>query len=216
MGQAVKERPILFSGPMVNAIIEGRKTQTRRLVKPDPVRSLDYHTGAGSISCPYGGPGDRLWVRESFYCDHCFVGDYELTAKHELGGSGSQAACQAVWRKMLYFAADGPLADQDEWSERTPPLTPSIHMPRWASRITLDVIGVRVERLQNISEEDARAEGVPPLQYLVKGIKVAGDPAYRDGFRKLWDGLNGETAPWSSNPWVWVISFRMVEQGGTA
>lgn len=198
----MKERPILFSGPMVRAILEGRKTQTRRIVKPQPddnglwfMRNApldwreDIHgdwnpwkgetpngdTWNGSVKC---WPGDRLWVRETFGKIH-----YEGVDEHP----------------TYFYRADETDAEADaliKWR-------PSIHMPRAASRITLEVVSVRVERLQDIREDDARAEGVGegPQEGWVTGPVVA--------FADLWDSINGQDA-WLANPWVWVVEFKRV------
>ena len=173
----VKERPILFSAPMVRAILEGRKTVTRREVKKRP--ALDC-LGAGyepafltlpanADLCPYGKPGDRLWVRETWYCDH-----FELMRGLYLKPDDLNVG-EAIDDGTLIYAADGlnPYeADQPIWK-------PSIHMPRWASRILLEITDVRVERLQDISLADIRAEGLqcPP--------ELASDdvsPHYRDWY----------------------------------
>ena len=212
----MRERPILFSGPMVRAILAGRKTQTRRLVKAphaadawifDGALGLwesgieaDYgRLGHGEyVRCPYGVPGDRLWVRETWYCD----------VPHD----------DPDRDEHLYYRADGEARDQFE--QLDPPnirlWKPSIHMPRWASRLTLDVTGVRVERLQDISEEDARGEGVTPFAHDPEGDCWTAQPPerkHRAAFEYLWGEINGwqgeprARAPWASNPWVWVVEF---------
>jgi hypothetical protein len=193
----VKERPILFSAPMVRAILDGSKTQTRRIVKPQPEHGVTPchwsptghavtaapHNERGDTSCtckpiraPYGAPGDRLWVRETH------------APRYFDDGSPSY---RADWTALA--AATVP---QPKW-------TPAIHMRRADSRILLEVTDVRVERLQAITEEDARAEGVggPPLH-------PGPDFAHRTAFAVLWDEINGKRAPWESNPWVWVVSFQ--------
>ena len=176
----MKERPILFSGPMVRAILDGRKTQTRRVVKPQPdwirPRVSDdgiAHGYCGSgptdgIKCPYGTVGDRLWVRESW-------------AKSGEVGDATE------------YRADNPDPIGAKWR-------PSIHMPRWASRIDLEITGIRVERLQEISERDAMAEG---CEYLTNSVA-------RSNFVKLWISINGQDS-WSANPWVWVIEFKRIK-----
>jgi len=167
----MKERPILFSGPMVRAILEGRKTQTRRIVKPQPLRDrgvMAFNDGEHpQMRCPYGKPGDRLWVRETW--------------------------CPDVEPYTFRYKADG-----DEPLERW---RPSIHIPRWASRITLEVVSVRVERLQNISEDDALAEGITLVE---RGTSPV------DQFNKLWESINGPGS-WEANPWVWVVEFKRIE-----
>jgi len=186
-----RERPILFNGDMVRAILEGRKTMTRRVMKHQPGevtavgRPLFFQDGDTgrrvSPKCPYGQPGDHLWVRETFADE---AGD---TRKY-LGDH-------------IYYRADGDGVDLQDgfW-------TPSIHMPRWASRITLEVTGVRVERLQDISEEDAQAEGAEPK--LCTGYPYHNPPStHTNGFCQLWESINGPGS-WDANPWVWVVEFR--------
>lgn len=178
-----RERPILFSSPMVRALIAGTKTQTRRVVKGE------------WIVCPYGGPGDRLWVREShwwFKDEHDPVTGYyppKLTAED------------------VEYRADGERPGRS-WR-------PSIHMPRWASRITLEITGVRVERLQEISEADARAEGAPPghpsIDRVSREFGFADFP--RSWYGQMWEQINGRGS-WAANPWVWVLEFRKLERQG--
>jgi hypothetical protein len=170
----MSERPILFNAPMVRAILNGSKTQTRRVAIPK--RSIEPMTD----ECPYGQRGDRLWVREAWTVN--------LTGDPKHGGPGT----------VPIYRAEHPHA-ADRWR-------PSIHMPRWASRITLEITAVRVERLRNISEADARAEGVTrPVPMLDD------DPStYVDAFGDLWASINGPGS-WDANPWVWVIEFRRVE-----
>lgn len=204
----MKERPILFSAPMVRAILDGQKTQTRRAVRKQfaqdavpaevPATSpegwqISGHSGlwwddAGAciddaIRCPYGQPGDRLWVRETWARDS---EDGALFYRADVG-SGNEAD---DWQRNIDDGANGY-----RWR-------PSIHMPRDVSRITLEVTGVRVERLQEISGADAVAEGVRS-RLPDNGIAVA---EYRD----LWEAINGAES-WSANPWVWVIEFEVVK-----
>jgi hypothetical protein len=187
---------MIFSGPMVRAILEGRKTQTRRVVKsPGLPRSSDNqwrdHIRRKS-RCPYGVPGDRLWVRESHGQD--VRGEVIYRADDQTERAREQG-CEQGW------------VSQPLW--RSP-----IHMPRWASRLTLEVVSVRVERLQEISERDARAEGI---ERSVSGYwhNYAPDgPTHlyaRDSFRTLWDSLNAARGDsWAANPWVWALEFRRV------
>jgi hypothetical protein len=183
----VKERGIIFSAPMVRALLEGRKTQTRRVI-PDGGRCLDldddaedrYHAGTWGEE-KYGHPGERLWVRETWAPDPVYEDE----------------------RRVCYRAT---AADESciRWK-------PSIFMPRWASRITLEVTEVRVQRLQDISEEDARAEGVAEGRIPADGQddgRCVLHPTRRRAFEVGWDSINGDRAPWASNPWVWAISFR--------
>lgn len=202
-----KERPILFSAPMVRAILEGGKTQTRRIIKHqrdmefdlnDPTYGpywLSYATEAdgedAKVRCPYGNLGDRLWVRETWAVQH----EYDAFAPSEIGSS-------ARW----HYAATEDLGGLRK--------RPSIFLPRRGSRITLEITGTRVERLQQISEEDARAEGITDGGCLTCGNPepcgcVNPDPDARDAFAWLWQSING-TGSWHANPWVWVIEFRCV------
>lgn len=222
---AIRERPIIFSGPMVKAILEGRKTQTRRILLPKPkpeTAAIDQRSGeetglwytwikrSGKFGvhhdfnpqawrCPYGQPGDRLWVRETFWAteggtyyradgDECF-------AACDLNQGGYPRSCQQ------YPNCDCPKFDA-EWK-------PSIHMPRSACRIILEVTKVRVRHLQDIDEEEAQAEGAP-----LAGVNSeAGDERnYVEGFQELWDGLNRKRGfAWHTNPWVWALTFKVLE-----
>ncbi|MCW1887689.1 hypothetical protein OKA04_23330 [Luteolibacter flavescens] len=210
----IKERPILFSGPMVRALLDGTKTQTRRIIAPQPeATSFAYLWKGREIGekifpltcCPYGAPGDRLWVRETF------------------GDRADYAAIGALHKDRYYYAADGKKAG---WRYR-----PSIHMPRKASRITLEVVSVRVERLQDISEEDAIAEGIECThrdedRTFWKNYRFEGPIAKRGkvwtpeenqivnynrkpvrSYQSLWESINGPGS-WDANPWVWVVEFK--------
>ena len=192
------ERPILFSGPMVRALLAGTKTQTRRVVKPQPANGTtaylngverewdrywpvstarnDY-TG-DAVRCPYGQPGDTLWVRETF--------------AEKLANTGRPLG----WA----YRADGERADYELGSGRW---VPSIHMPRVACRLKLEVTGVRVERLKDISEDDARAEGT---------TIVEGGLSPQEAYMQLWDSINEDRdgCAWRDNPWVWVVEFKTV------
>lgn len=244
------ERPLLFSAPMVRAILAGTKTQTRRLVKPQPRAELrdgyswqpDERTGewasyngtpgergvqraAYSLGrCPYGVPGERLWVREKY----CWPAHTEAERKHVVYAAdwtdAGLSASDVVRRKYPELARSYP---ESRWR-------PSIHMPRNCSRITLRVISVRVERLQEINEDDAKAEGAAfvcdkcgndldtdegnEVHFACDDPDDAGDadfgippPGHRVGFKRLWDSINADRAPWSSNPWVWVIGFERIK-----
>lgn len=176
----MKERPILFSAPMVRAILAGAKTQTRRVVK----NSSGLHAGrvAWDIGrCPYGRPGDRLWVRESMLFDP-----------------------DQGWR----YSADG--ADViDENYGKINQRCPSIHMPRCCCRILLEITDVRVERLQDISEADAIAEGVK------NSLHLPGGRFARENFAHLWWTIHGDGS-WEANPLVWVVNFRQIEAATSA
>lgn len=222
MVDTVKERPILFSSPMVRAILAGTKTQTRRIIKPQPrpgrLGNGDIiHSTPGMIgesyyvldlgkrgtipltqgcmyrvrgACPYGVPGDRLWVRESWNVSGLAWGNKPSEA--------AKIAAPSAWR----YAATDEGSWQHGWR-------PSIHMPRTASRITLEVTGVRVERLQSITEDDAEAEGVEPAPFCKAGRPPGQE--HVETFEELWDKINGARASWSSNPFVWVVEFRRVQ-----
>jgi hypothetical protein len=173
----MKERPIIFSGEMVRAILEGRKTQTRRVIKPQPsnIRKSPFSKSGledihgWEIKLKYGQPGDRLWVRERWWMDE-----------------DDQPA--------IFYAST------DKWSDI--PMKSPIFMPRWASRITLEIVSVRVEKLQNISDDDAIQEGVDRKITSIFGYAT-------ERYRKLWNYLNAKRGySWASNPWVWVIEFK--------
>lgn len=180
-----KERPILYSAPMVRAILSGEKTQTRRVIKGDWVFDGD-ESGSGweAPTCPYGLPGDRLWVRESF----------------------------ALWPEQ--GEGEGPgiayRADDESFEPFTSYWRPSIHMPRWASRITLEITGVRLERVQDISDGDILAEGV-----LGFGRSLGLNFSPRALWIHLWESINGERDEgryaWDRNPWVYAIDFRRID-----
>lgn len=205
----MKERPILFSGPIVRALLDGRKTQTRRVVKgvaldwlqpgmftPQCVASPD------GLLCPYGFAGDRLWVRETFIA----FGRWKTLFNAKKGREEWHFADMTLECDRIYqYAVDMPEVPLAEnrgealpgWWNR-----PSIFMPRAASRLTLELIDVRVERLQDIRKVDALAEGCP-----VQEINPVG------WYAELWDGLNAARGfGWRSNPWVWVVEFKRLTQ----
>lgn len=229
------ERPILFSSEMVKAILDDRKTQTRRLIVPQPDEDGLCRRIAGEgpwldtseriYACPYGKPGDRLWVRE--------------TLKRRDGGAWCYAADEQT---VTLPEGDPRVPEMIAWAHHKEGSTcVSIHIPRWASRITLSVTETRVQRLHDITEDDARAEG---LSVSMRATEPGRDPhrgacmhcgqrreqhvgsahscrgisggwgfdarTYRGGFAHLWDCINGKRAPWSSNPWVWAVSFARV------
>lgn len=186
------ESPIIFSGAMVRAILEGRKTQTRRVLNPQPGGSVEIivedgrvpwpwivrHTATQrreerSLNCPYGVAGDRLWVRETFTT---------------LTGPGGP---------VRYYATD----EVHELRKKHP----SIFMPRWASRINLEIAEIRVQRVQEISEEDCAAEGVDFIPEAPTPLN------HRTAYAGLWDTINAKRGfTWFSNPWVWAITFKVV------
>ena len=225
------ERPILFSAPMVRAILDGRKTVTRRVVTvgdtieerddgtPWPYFTTWTHGDDGSpwASCPYGAPGDRLWVRETWRYHGWtedgapwikYAADYSTRLVERIPDEWSDRLAD-IWADLsddANMAIDGRAADR-KWR-------PSIFLPQWASRVTLAVTAVRVERLQEIDELDALNEGVQGRA--VDGV-LDGKPgryvvgSARDEFAELWDGINAARAPWASNPWVWRVEFRVVQ-----
>lgn len=200
----MKERPILFSAPMVRSLLEGRKTQTRRAVKNTGLYAIDAaihgeetaqrELAALATRSPYGQPGDLLWVKETTikvedhgYAGPCYVESEEGRAVLEYGLSPAPDDVTEV--------------DPQDIRKR-----PAIHMPRTMSRILLEVTAVRVERLQDISEADAEAEGIQEI--VDAGVDHDGTP--RDAYRALWEQING-AGSWSANPWVWVVEFKRAE-----
>lgn len=216
------ERGMIFNGEMVRALLSGRKTQTRRIVKGTDgavkfckewdingeeifvVLGEKDHAGMnpvlGAISCPFGAVGDRIWVRETFAALE--PGSYEQVKPQE-------GHCQD-----LRYAATDRLAKSDA-DIRGYKWVPSIHMPRWASRILLEITDVRVDRLNSISQEDAQAEGLeltgwrPTYSDPDSGGEVM---TPYDNFAELWSSIYGDGS-WQANPWVWVISFERIEGG---
>ncbi|ESR71166.1 hypothetical protein T266_11105 [Pseudomonas aeruginosa VRFPA05] len=201
----MKERPILFSGPMVRAILEGRKTVTRRVVKPQPdflgsmvdpntpFKTLDAGLHA-RITCPYGEPGDRLWVRET----------WGLQVRSYGGGAGEFIVYRATNPDAIYCRSSEGREYPVKWK-------PSIHMRRHSSRILLEITAVRVERLQDISEKQALAEGVELEGEGVCWAGAAGTASDSpvESFRLLWELING-AGSWNATPWVWVVEFKRV------
>lgn len=211
-----RERPILFSAPMVRAILAGKKTQTRRVVKRLPLRWLDedgftpdFVASRENHFCPYGYAGDRLWVRERF---HRTTDGDPILFGYDVPGEDRELDVPGHGRVREFGAHLGG------WGGRLSRNFPSIHMPRWASRITLDVTDVRIERLNDISEADALAEGCEagmlddgfdpqPLGPDGWTISSPGTWASAAGkYQILWEDIHGEWS-WLDNPWVWVVSF---------
>lgn len=197
----MKERPILFSAPMVRALLDGSKTQTRRIAKVTPDQCEDIGIFYAEHQCPYGQPGDRLWVRETWAPVDEFVLGYPLDEPNSIGYRADLSA------RLLDITALNTYA----WNWDLVKWKPSIHMPRWASRIMLEVTGVRVERLQDISDRDAQAEGVTIEDHHKRGY-CAGEflpPSIR-AYRDLWEQING-AGSWEANPYVWAVEFKRVE-----
>lgn len=199
---AVRERGILFKGHLVRAILEGRKTQTRRVVQPQPVGAW---AAPGRQSGPYGRIGDRLWVRET----HAIVPATAYRASHDDGVPLPRAVSPDGYYWAVY---------REGWTRSAPGRwRPSIHMPRWASRLTLEITDVRVERIHDITAQDAWAEGIRPrgvAAHAGDGTTDSVDPqaAVLDEFRDTWDEINAKRGfGWAANPWVWAITFRKLE-----
>ena len=219
----MKSRPILFSAPMVRAILEGRKTQTRRAAKLNAsgrvaLSGKNWHCADpdASLACPYGQPGDQLWVKETF----------RVGAKHDslpprsLPFDRGMSIAYAAGGMMCRDEVGGPYVSHPDddlyesgWMGKT---RVSIHMPRQASRITLEITSVRVERLQDISEADAQAEGAKHngecdhIRHSCAEIGCFGPNSYRGGYAELWDRING-AGSWAANPWVWCVEFKRIE-----
>jgi len=206
----MKERPILFNAAMVNAILDGRKTQTRRIIKnvdrrnwiKTPKGHPGCHVVHGLKYCPYGEVGDQLWVREIHYYDIPLVNMKTQPENYD--------------PRDMYYRANGECCQQIPecqcFDVGKPKWRPSIFMPRWASRIQLEITDVRVELLNNISDEDVKAEGT----YTLQSTDFPTKPFYRSLmepkilFEILWDSINAKKHPWESNPWVWVVEFKQV------
>ncbi|HGP4154511.1 TPA: hypothetical protein ACLMQJ_002726 [Yersinia enterocolitica] len=219
----MNEKPILFNSEMVNAILSGRKTQTRRIISEKTLHLFGVAASAGECHliemcdqrsqsfyaefCPLGKPGDQLWVREAFATGLCT-------------------------KSTLAYRATHKTEDLEEGWGETIKWTPSIHMPRWASRINLLITSVRVERLNDISEQDAMAEGITAKEVIIETRYEGGghveitaerfffvggdDEGYEsaeEAFAELWDSIYGqkEGENWQANPWVWVIEFERME-----
>jgi hypothetical protein len=225
MKAPITDRPILFSAPMVRALLAGTKTQTRRTVKRENAPSPGYSWAECMCAeidpadvpcvvcdsrfgaCPYGEAGDALWVRET----------------HALVPRTAYAQSEGVQQTANPADPDQAAVYREGWERSAPgKWRPSIHMPRWASRITLRVTSVRVERVQDLSEEDAGAEGIQSTRLPLATATgttvyhagdwptpVCGDSA-RAAFARLWESINGAES-WEANPWVWVVGFERVE-----
>lgn len=216
----MKERGMIFNGEMVRAILDGRKTQTRRIMAPQPADDIERsafpnpdaigwksslkhkHGSTTAHFCPFGAIGDRIWVREAFRVHSRATDVATLVYK---------ASERNSWTEQTHrvpVAVCNKPATPEKW-------TPSLHMPRWASRILLEITDVRVERLNSISQEDAQAEGLeltgwrPTYSDPDSGGEVI---TPYDNFAELWSSIYGDES-WQANPWVWVIEFKRVEGG---
>jgi hypothetical protein len=227
----MKERPILFSAPMVRALLDGSKTQTRRIIKKQPKGKLmqfvhllrrgwhAWYDGEDQVNCPYGQPGDRLWVRETWRIGAWNEDEEQIAVDYMADGYARKEWLDVplderdlfsrLWKQSTDDAIKAGIKrdffDEYHWEPGQSPcrIRPSIFMPRWASRITLEVVDVRVERLQDISEADAWAEGCLGYDDDVTG----GQSGYGE-YAQLWESINGKGS-WDANPWVWVIEFKV-------
>ena len=242
----MKDHPILMNGTNVVRILEGRKTQTRRVMRPQPKKKDngfwewkncgwnrdDIGPPAPTLRRgPFGCAGDRLWVRETFHYGWS-------QEEHFYNGMDGESLSELVWTRgdvdpsedIVWYAADGPpghVGMYDEWATQK---TPSIFMPKWACRLWLDVVDVRVERLQSITAEDAQAEGIEicgtadgvpllPLNGIIREHPLWADPKnatvddYWTGyFARSWNKINAKRGfGWEANPWVWVVEFEHKE-----
>ena len=193
----MKDTGLIFKAPMVRAILKGRKTQTRRVAKPVNHPDLGNLYTPGALvrehepqhvinrACPYGQPGDRIYVRETF-------------SQHPEWG-------------QLAFRADGEeFEDADGWLWE-PKWMPSIHMPKDLARIWLEITGVRLERIQDISEADALAEGARFELASIDSVRIGATASFLSGFRNIWESTGGD---WNANPWVWAIDFKVLSTTG--
>ena len=215
----MKERGMIFNAEMVRALLSGRKTQTRRIIKPQPEATLSGSLSGKwlsrplnglllpkiediAIHCPFGSVGDRIWVREAFRVHSRATDVATLVYKASERNSWTEQT-----HRVPVSVCNKP-ATPEKW-------TPSLHMPRWASRILLEITDVRVERLNAINEHDAQAEGVAKLR---GGFWKHYQPGWtqhqlsaRGSFVTLWKSIYGDES-WNTNPWVWVIKFKLIEE----
>lgn len=226
------EIPILFRGPLVRAILDGHKTVTRRLIKHEHApnsgmvwqdcdcRDIHPNDTPCVVCVARFGPsrfeaGDRLWVRETWRT----AAALDALSPTKIAAACLRAGYETPWAPLHYEANDGslPRLDPVQWQGWSARARPAIHMPRWASRLTLDVVSVRAERLQDIDDADARREGVGALDDYHDAIEYAGNVVRcgtagipRGVFASLWDSINGKRpgASWDANPWVWRVEFK--------
>jgi hypothetical protein len=221
----------MFQGPMVRAILAGKKTQTRRVIKPAPFfngvdedgneiwrltkswSAISHFPRDGQSDCPFGMPGDQLWVREKFWKQSRqrvgYAADmmsYGIADEHNVE-TGDVIPDSKMFPSRMYGTRGV------RWQ-------PSIHMPQWASRLTLEITDIRAERLQAITREDVRAEGVPETFGEIPDWVESRFPElashewdnlnWAAQWERCWDSINGKTFPWSSNPFVWAITFKVI------
>jgi len=183
----MRNKPIIMSAPMVRALLDGTKTQTRRVMKPQPIG--DMPICEDDLPCPYA-PSMYLWVRETWQIFERFADCVTIRYRASEGRSHTEFE----ERRVVALPRD---YNTSIWR-------PSIHMPRWASRLTLEVTDVRAERVQDINDTDIRSEG-----FGLDGDAVAWGADLRGEFSNLWDALHGEQYQWNANPWVWAIAFAV-------
>ncbi|MEL4371381.1 hypothetical protein [Shewanella xiamenensis] len=221
----MKQRPIIFNTEMVRAILDGRKTKTRRIVKPLKDKSfgctLNPNEIAGEVNngdlqnSPFGQVGDQLYVRETWYQKGCYC-------MPMWDGADAEDAFWSGTNQAKYFASDRIEKVSHKFGEYFWRKRPSIHMPRWAARIILEVTDVRIEKLNDISEQDAIKEGCKAMEGCKwhtfeeadRGIPMH-DHTAKDAFWAKWESIYGEQS-WQSNPWVWVIEFKVISTTGGA
>jgi len=244
----MKEIPILFSTPMIQAILEGRKTQTRRIINPQPSTFITALSWKKFVShCPenvseddhvktffndksrFGRAGDLLWVRETWQLKGW---DFEEGTMNVRYATGETLSCIAHdpnedsswlmdkvdWLEDRGYIKPDPTNNEMFVFTKRQPFYPSIHMPKEAARIWLQVESIRVERLQDISEEDAKAEGMEkmdnsPFPYKLYSCNTASCVDAKTAFKFLWQDINGDGS-WADNPWIWVISFKVLSTTG--
>ncbi|MDW6235774.1 hypothetical protein RNP34_15550 [Escherichia coli] len=188
----VKERGMIFNDEMVRAILGGNKTQTRRIVE-EKFYGRAVTAELLAKHCPYGQPGDRIWVRETYRVHGKATDVATLVYRASVRNSWTEQT-----HRVPVEVCNKPVSEK--W-------TPSIHMPRWASRILLEITDVRVERLHDMSEADAKAEGATPATYKI----TPSEAVYRVGFGDIWRSIYGQDN-WLSNPLVWVIEFKRIQE----
>lgn len=215
----MKTTPMIFTGESVRGILDGSKTMTRRVVQFDPRFGVEagwvrikqggiagkwdsvvtIHHHDAWAACSYGLPGDRLWVREAHRLDPPHDGTWDYYGY-------TDGVLENISVIPDRFRSPEHVIYRASWDGSDLRWRPSIFMPRWASRITLEITGVRVERLNEIRSDDCIAEGILPI-----GVEHSPDMPRRE-FQQRWDQINGKKHPWDSNPWVWVIEFTKIDQ----
>lgn len=242
----MKERPLLFSAPMIQAILAGNKTQTRRIVKPDGVNAIEYMAGSNDDQTEFEFLGLRYgpWIDDAnkeqapewlVYCSE-YPEEGIIPIGQGYGVAGDQIWVKETWQAAIgwdrtkpseidkhapiFFPADGSELHVDAWDDWETraygKLRPSIFMPRWASRIQLEITCIRIERLQDCSEADAVAEGikVDECGHAIRKIDDVAWGSAKGAYAELWESINGPGS-WAANPWVWVLEFRVLKPEAT-